>query len=61
MNIKKSQKFQKFHNKIWIYIYIYIYPEERGKIIDNLRWIIIVYNGISKNNKLARQYTKLPH
>ena len=44
-----------------IYIYIYIYPEERGKIIDNLRWIITVYNGISKNNKLARQYTKLPH
>ena len=32
----------------------YISPEERKKIIDNLRSLIIV----SKNNKLVREYTK---
>ena len=32
----------------------YISPEERQKIIDNLRSVII----ISKNNKLVRQCTK---
>ena len=36
-----------------------LYPEERQKIIDNLDINIIEYqNGISKNNKLVRQYTK---
>ena len=29
----------KKYPKIYIYIYIYIYPEERQKIIDNLRLI----------------------
>ena len=37
---------------------IYISPEERQKIIDKWRLIQQYSNGISKNNKLFRQYTK---
>ena len=36
----------------------YISPEERQRIIDKLRLIYKYNNGISKNNKLVRQYTK---
>ena len=32
--------------------------EERHQIIDKLR--LIIYNGISKNNQLVRQYTDSP-
>ena len=33
-------------------------PEERLKIIDDLRLISQYNNGITKNNKFVRQYTK---
>ena len=37
-------KYQKIHNKIYIYIYIsktYISPKESQNVVDNLRKIII--------------------
>ena len=39
--LKRSmiKKYPKIYIDIYIYIYIYIYPEERQKIIDNLRLI----------------------
>ena len=40
---------------------IYVSPEERQKISGNLKSIIIVCNGRSRNNKLLRQYTKLTY
>ena len=39
----------------------YVFPEERQKIIDILTFNIILSwcnNGISKNNKFVRKYTK---
>ena len=39
----------------------YISPQLRHKVINDLRlkqWYIICNNGISKNNKIIRQYTK---
>ena len=36
----------------------YISSGERQKIIDDLRLILYYNNGILKNNKLLRQYTK---
>ena len=69
---KKSQKFQQIHNIIQRQLHMRmikkylkkdIYLQKKDKklfiiliIIYNLN--IIVYNGISKNNKLVRQYNK---
>ena len=36
----------------------YICPEERQKIIENLRLVLWYDIGISKNNTFPRQYTK---
>ena len=36
----------------------YISPEERHEIINDLRLIQLYNNGIAKNNKFDRQYTK---
>ena len=36
----------------------YISPEERQKIIDDMRLIYLYNNGILKGNKFVRQYTK---
>ena len=36
----------------------YISPEKKQKIIDDLRSIQYCNNGISKNNRFFREYTK---